>query len=387
MKPRVIISGGGTGGHIFPAVSIAGEIKKRYPDADILFVGAKGGMEMEVVPRYGYPIKGVWISGIQRQMTLKNLVKNAAFPLKLFVSMMQAGSIFRSFKPQAVVGVGGYASGPMGRVASRKVPLVICEQNAYPGLVNKWLAKRASKILLGNEAAKKYFSGDHVTVTGNPIRSFETLSREEAAERLGIDPSLPTILSLGGSLGAGPINEALKAQLSQLTAEGQNIQLVWQAGKRYYETLRSEVAEHPRIKLMPFINDMAAAYGAADLIISRAGGSTISELIALSKPAILIPAPQLAEDHQTKNARSLSDRKAAILIEQKDAKETLLPEAIALLNDKERLNQLQQAIQAVEKHDAAKEIVDQIMGLIEQRPESREQRSEKREARQKHLKS
>ncbi len=365
MKPRIIISGGGTGGHIFPAVSIAGEIKKRFPDADILFVGAKGGMEMEVVPRYGYPIKGVWISGIQRQINLKNIIRNASFPLKLIVSMIQAGSIFRSFRPQAVVGVGGYASGPMGRVASAKVPLIICEQNAYPGLVNKWLAKRASKILLGNEAAKKYFPGEHVIVTDNPIRAFESLSREEAASRLGIDPTLPTILSLGGSLGAGPINEALKAQLGLLTAEGQNIQLVWQAGKRYYESLRQEVAEHPRVKLMPFINDMAAAYAAADLIISRAGGSTISELIALSKPAILIPAPQLAEDHQTKNARSLSDRNAAILIQQADAKENLLPEAIALLNDKNRLNQLQQAIQAVEKHDAAKEIVDQIMGLIE----------------------
>jgi UDP-N-acetylglucosamine--N-acetylmuramyl-(pentapeptide) pyrophosphoryl-undecaprenol N-acetylglucosamine transferase len=371
MNPRVIISGGGTGGHIFPAVSIAGEIKRRYPDADILFVGAKGGMEMEVVPRYGYPIKGVWISGIQRQMSLKNLLKNAVFPLKLFVSMMQAGSIYRSFKPQAVIGVGGYASGPMGRVASNKVPLVICEQNAYPGLVNKWLSKRASKILLGNEAAKKYFSGDHVIVTDNPIRSFEKLSREEAAKRLGIDPTLPTILSLGGSLGAGPINEALKAQLDQLTAEGQNIQLVWQAGKRYYETLRSEVPEHPRVKLMPFINDMAAAYGACDLIISRAGGSTISELIALSKPAMLVPAPQLAEDHQTKNARSLSDRNAAILVQQSEAKETLLPEAIALLNDKARLGELQKGIDAIEKHDAAKEIVDQIMDLIGGSGESR----------------
>lgn len=372
MKPRIIISGGGTGGHIFPAVSIGGEIKRRYPDADILFVGAKGGMEMEVVPRYNFPIKGVWISGIQRQLTLKNILKNAVFPLKLFVSMMQAGSINRSFKPHAVVGVGGYASGPMGRVASRKVPLIICEQNAYPGLVNKWLAKRASRILLGNEAAQKYFSGDHVIVTGNPIREFETLSREEAAKRLGIDPNMPTILSLGGSLGAGPINEALKAQLGLLTAEGQNIQLVWQAGKRYYDSLRSEIAAHPRVKLMPFINDMAAAYSAADLIISRAGGSTISELIALNKPAMLVPAPQLAEDHQTKNARSLSDRNAAILVEQKDAQESLLPEAIALLNDKERLAQLQQGIEAIEKHDAAKEIVDEIMGLIEQRAETRE---------------
>ena len=365
MKPRVIISGGGTGGHIFPAVSIAGEIKKRFPDADILFVGAKGGMEMEVVPRYGYPIKGVWISGIQRQMTVKNILKNLTFPLKLFVSMMQAGSIFRSFRPQVVVGVGGYASGPMGRVASKKVPLVICEQNAYPGLVNKWLAPRASKILLGNEAAKKYFSGDHVIVTDNPIRSFESLNREEAAARMGIDPAMPTILSLGGSLGAGPINEALLAKLSLITEGDANVQLVWQCGKRYYDSLKPRVPDHPRVKLMPFINDMAAAYSAADLIISRAGGSTISELIALSKPSILVPAPQLAEDHQTKNAKSLSDRNAAILVEQKDATESLLSEAIALLNDKEGLSKLQAAITAVEKHDAAKEIVDQIMELIE----------------------
>ena len=363
MLDRIIISGGGTGGHIFPAVSIANEVRRRNPQAEILFVGAKGGMEMTVVPKYGYDIKAVWISGIQRQLTVKNILKNLTFPLKLIVSLIQARAIFRKFKPQAVVGVGGYASGPMGRIAGMKgVPLVLCEQNAYPGLVNKWLAKSASKILLGNEAAQKYFDAAKVTVTGNPIRGFEALDKETAADRLGVTADKPVLLSLGGSLGAGAINQALKHSLSEL--DNADVQLIWQCGKRYYEELKATVPANDKVKLMPFIEDMAAAYSLADLIISRAGGSTISELIALSKPSILVPAPQLAEDHQTKNAMSLSDHGAAILMHQKDTKENLLPTAIAVVQDKARLDELTQKITAVEKHEAAKEIVDQIEQLI-----------------------
>jgi UDP-N-acetylglucosamine--N-acetylmuramyl-(pentapeptide) pyrophosphoryl-undecaprenol N-acetylglucosamine transferase len=366
VSTRIIISGGGTGGHIFPAVSIAAEIKRRDPAAEIRFVGAKGGMEMTVVPRYGFSIEGVWISGIQRQLSLKNLLRNALFPIKLLVSLLQANRIFRRFRPQLVVGVGGYASGPMGRIATMKgIPLVICEQNAYPGLVNKWLAPKASRILLGNEAARKYFSGEKVKVTGNPIRTFATLSKAEACERMGLDPEKPVVLSLGGSLGAGPINAAIEAQAEQIYES--EVQWVWQCGKRYFEALKQRIPVHPQLRLMAFIDDMAAAYHAADLIVSRAGGSTISELIALSKPAVLVPAPQLAEDHQTKNARSLSDRKAAVLMPQAEAREKLVSETLAILHQPQRLRALQEGIAAVEKHDAAKEIVDELHLLLAQK--------------------
>jgi len=363
MNPRFIISGGGTGGHIFPAVSIAGEIKRRLPEAEVLFVGAKGGMEETVVPRYGYTIQSVWISGIQRQLNLRNLVRNLSFPAKLMSSLLQSRRIVKSFKPDAVVGVGGFASGPLGRAASGMgVPLFICEQNAYPGLVNKWLADRAKKILLGNEDAQKYFDKSKTVVTGNPIRTFELPDRETAAKKLGLDPAKPILLSLGGSLGALKINEALLATLDQVTES--DVQLYWQCGKRYYERLAVQVPAHPQVKLAAFIEDMASAYAAADLIISRAGGSTISELIALSKPAILVPSPNVAEDHQTKNALSLSTKDAARLVKDVEVKEKLLPTALEILSDSTQLEELTAAITAFEKHDAAKEIVDQIFSEI-----------------------
>lgn len=361
MSKRVIISGGGTGGHIFPAVSIANEIKRRSPDADILFVGADGGMELTVVPRYNYPIKSVWISGIHRQMTLRNIIRNLLFPLKLMVSLLQSGKILRGFKPEIVVGVGGFASGPLGRAAAgRNIPLFICEQNAYPGLVNKWLAGRARKILLGNGDAAKYFPKEKIVVTGNPIRSFDLITKEEAAEKMGIDPAKPVVLSLGGSLGALTLNNALREGQQKFIDQG--VQLLWQCGKRYYDALAPLVIQHPNIKLLPFIEDMAAAYSAADLIISRAGGSTISELIALSKPSILVPSPNVAEDHQTKNALSLSEKNAAVLIKDIEAGEMLVDEALKVLANAEKLSALQREIERMEKHNAAKEIVDEIFG-------------------------
>ncbi|WNJ20254.1 undecaprenyldiphospho-muramoylpentapeptide beta-N-acetylglucosaminyltransferase [Pontibacter sp. G13] len=364
MARKIIISGGGTGGHIFPAVSIANEIKRREPDADILFVGAEGGMELTVVPRYNYPIRSVWISGIQRQLTLKNISRNLLFPLKLGTSLYQATKIVNEFKPEAVVGVGGFASGPVGKVATSKdIPLFLCEQNAYPGLVNRWLASQASKILLGNEDAAKYFDKDKIVVTGNPIRSFELPDRESAAAKMGIDPDKPTLLSLGGSLGALTLNEALKGSLDQIL-NAEDVQLVWQCGKRYYDALKPEIPEHPRVKLMPFIEDMAAAYASADLIVSRAGGSTISELIALSKPSILVPSPNVAEDHQTKNALSLTTKGAALLVKDVDARTQLVPEALNVLGDQDRLAELTRGIRDMEKHDAAKEIVDQIFDFL-----------------------
>lgn len=364
ISKRIIISGGGTGGHIFPAISIAQEIKRRDPKTEILFVGAVGGMELRVVPSYGYEIKSVWISGIHRQLTLKNIWRNLSFPLKLVVSLIQASRVVSQFKPDAVIGVGGFASGPVGRIAiGKKIPLILCEQNAYPGLVNKWLASGASKILLGNAAAEKYFPQDKTELTGNPIRSFELLDRNEAVSKLGLDAKLPVILSLGGSLGARSINQAILANLEKLIEA--DVQLLWQCGKRYYDDLVQQVPEHPYIRLMAFIEDMALAYSGADLVISRAGGSTISEMIALSKTSILVPSPNVAEDHQTKNALSLSERGASILIKDVEAHEKLIETAIATVNDSTKLSSLQQNIEGIEKHNAAKEIVDKVMETIE----------------------
>lgn len=364
MSKRVIITGGGTGGHIFPAVSIANELKEQLPNIEILFVGATGGMEMTVVPRYGYEIEGVKISGIARRMTLKNILKNLAFPFKLLRSLNQAGRIIRRFKPDVVVGVGGYASGPVGRVASRKgIPVVLCEQNAYPGMVNKWLAPRAARILLGNEAAAKYFDKAKSKVTGNPVRAtLLTGTRAKGLELYGFDAGKKTILSVGGSLGAGTLNNAWEQGLQEFLQ--QDIQLIWQCGKRYYEALKDRVPQHPNLRLQPFIEDMANTYAVADLVVSRAGGSTISELILLNKPGILVPSPNVAEDHQTKNALSLSNRDAAVLVKDVDASKDLVKVATEILTNEEKLAALQSGIENIEKHDAAKEIVAEIRALM-----------------------
>jgi UDP-N-acetylglucosamine--N-acetylmuramyl-(pentapeptide) pyrophosphoryl-undecaprenol N-acetylglucosamine transferase len=364
MKRRWIISGGGTGGHIFPAVSIAHEIRRREPEAEILFVGASGGMEMEVVPRQGYPIEGVWISGLQRQLSLRNLLRNAQFPLKLAASLWQSQQILRRFRPEAVIGVGGFASGPLGRMAAAQgIPLFLCEQNAFPGLVNRWLAPRARRILLGNPDAARYFEASKSVVTGNPVRRFVLPPREEAVRSFGLDPAKPVLLSLGGSLGSLRLNQTWEAGASGLLDAG--MQLLWQCGKRYHAALSASVAQRPGLKLLPFIEDMGAAYAAADLIVSRAGGSTISEMIALSKPSILVPSPNVAEDHQTKNALSLSERGAALLIKDSEARERLVPAARELFGDPARLASLQAAIEAMEKHDAAKEIVDEVLNALQ----------------------
>jgi UDP-N-acetylglucosamine--N-acetylmuramyl-(pentapeptide) pyrophosphoryl-undecaprenol N-acetylglucosamine transferase len=360
---KIIISGGGTGGHIFPAVSIGKEIKKRFPNATIQYVGASGGMEMDLVPKNGFSIEGVWISGIYRQLNIRNIGRNLLFPAKFFVSLWQAYQIISRVKPDAVVGVGGYASGPLGRVATwKKIPLFICEQNAFPGLTNRWLAPKASKILLGNSDAKQYFDVSKCVVTGNPIRTFDLIPIEDALPKLGLDPNKPTILSLGGSLGAGKLNDAWEGNLQELIDA--DVQLIWQCGTYYYEDLRKRIPQHPNIQLLPFIEDMAVAYSAADLIVSRAGGSTISELIQLSKPSILVPSPNVAEDHQTKNALSLVKAKAAVLVKDVEAKEILVTSALELLRDAEMFQELQENISNFEKHDAAKEIVDVIVEMI-----------------------
>lgn len=366
MKHKVIITGGGTGGHIFPAISIANALRKAEPDMEVLFVGANGGMEMTVVPQYGYTIKGVTISGIARSFSFSAILKNLAFPFKLWKSMSDSADIIAAFKPDAVVGVGGYASGPVGRVAARKgIPLVLCEQNAYPGITNKWLAPKAARILLGNEAAGQYFADykAKLKVTGNPVR--ETLltgTREAGLSMLGLRADRPVVLSLGGSLGAGTLNAALEKGLQAFIDH--DIQLVWQCGKRYHADLAARVPQHPNVKLMPFIQDMANAYAAADLVLSRAGGSTISELILLDKPSVLVPSPNVAEDHQTKNAKSLVDRGAALLVKDVDAPAQLAATAVDLLAHPEKLMALRAGIQAVEKHDSANEIAHEILALM-----------------------
>ncbi len=364
MSKRVIITGGGTGGHIFPAISIANELKKIDSTIEILFVGADGGMEMRVVPQYGYKILSVKISGIMRSFSPKNILKNLMLPFKLIGSLMTSRSIIRDFKPDVVVGVGGYASGPVGRAAASKgIPVVLCEQNAYPGITNKLLAQKAARILLGNEAAQQYFDKSKSKVTGNPVR--ETLlsgDRNKGLAAFNLDGSRPVVLSLGGSLGAGTLNAAWEAGWKQLADQG--IQLVWQCGKRFHDELNARLPKHPNLHLAAFIEDMACTYAAADLVVTRAGGSTISELILLNKPAILIPSPNVSEDHQTKNARSLTDRGAAILVKDVEAKETLAGVVLDILQHPEKLKALQAGIEAVEKHDSAHEIATEILSLI-----------------------
>lgn len=363
MSVKIIISGGGTGGHIFPALSIGGEIKSQFPDAEVLFVGAVGGMEMTLVPQNGYAVEGVWISGIQRQLSVQNLFKNLLFPIKFFVSIVQAYRIIHRFQPDAVVGVGGYASGPLGRVAGWKgIPLFVCEQNAFPGLTNRWLAGKAKRILLGNADAMKYFDATKCVVTGNPVRKLTLSTKAEAATKLGLNPDKPVILSLGGSLGALKMNEAIMANKDAIIEA--DVQWVWQCGKRYYASLNATLPPHQNLKLLPFIEDMAVAYSAADLIVSRAGGSTISELIQLSKPAILVPSPNVAEDHQTKNAMSLVNVGAAEMVKDVEAQALLVKTAIEIVTNPARLAGLQSKIATVEKHDAAKEIVAEILKFI-----------------------
>lgn len=364
MSKRVIITGGGTGGHIFPAISIANELKRIDQGIEILFVGAEGGMEMRVVPQYGFPIKGVKISGLMRKLTPANILKNLLLPFKLVASLMTSRGIIRDFKPDVVVGVGGYASGPLGRAAASKgVPVVLCEQNAYPGVTNKLLAGKAARILLGNEAAQQYFDKSKSRVTGNPVRATVLNGdRGKGLAAFGLDPSRPVVLSLGGSLGAGTLNDAWEAGWKKLADAG--IQLVWQCGKRYHEALAARLPKHPDLHLAPFIEDMASIYAAADLVVTRAGGSTISELILLEKPSILVPSPNVAEDHQTKNARSLTDRGAAILVPDAEAQHRLAEAVLDILLNPEKMQALQRAIAAVEKHDSAHEIATEILSLI-----------------------
>ena len=363
---RIIISGGGTGGHIFPAVSIANAIKELQPETDILFVGAEGRMEMHRVPAAGYQIKGLPVAGFDR----KNLLKNIPVLIKLFKSQLLARKIVKDFRPHAAVGVGGYASGPTLKVAgSMGIPTLLQEQNSYAGVTNKLLAKQAKKICVAYEGMERFFEKDKIILTGNPVRQGllnSTQSREEAIYSFGLDPSKRTILILGGSLGARTINQCLMSNLDKV--KDSEVQFIWQTGKIYIEEAREAVAQAgnlPMLYVTDFISDMATAYSAADLVISRAGAGSISEFCLLQKPVILVPSPNVAEDHQTKNALALVDKNAAIYVKDADAKEKLIDKAIESVNQPQLLKNLSKNIAELAFKDSANVIAKEVIKLAE----------------------
>ena len=359
---KIIISGGGTGGHIYPAIAIADALKRREPLIDILFVGAKGKMEMEKVPQAGYPIKGLWISGFQRRLTLQNLL----FPVKVFYSLLDCRAIVKSYKPDVAVGVGGYASGPLVKAAaSLGIPTALQEQNSFPGMTNRILARKAKKIFVAYPEMEKHFPADKIVFTGNPMRGSLVMnaSKIEAAKFFGLDPLKKTILLFGGSLGARTINEIIR-QSHDLIKDRNDIQVLWQIGKFYADTyLNTPSAKLDSVQPFVFIDRMDLAYAMADVVIARAGAITISELCLVGKPVILIPSPHVAEDHQTHNARSLVKLDAAILIADKDAPQKAFPEALRLLDHPDEMAMLEHNIRLLGKPDAADEIADHIIQL------------------------
>ena len=364
-KPRIIISGGGTGGHIFPAISIAHAIKSLNPDAEILFVGAQGRMEMQRVPAAGFDIKGLPICGFDR----KNPLKNIAVLFKIIRSQTMARRIIRQFKPMVAVGVGGYASGPTLRIAGKMgIPTLLQEQNSYAGVTNKILAKNAARICVAYDGMERFFPADKILKTGNPVRPNLTqggITRKEAAKKMGLDASKRIVLIVGGSLGARTLNESVMANLD-LIRMSEDVQFVWQTGKFYYEEMKRRLAEQPQVSnLYPteFVQDMDQAYAAADLVISRAGAGTISELCLLGKPVILVPSPNVAEDHQTKNALALADKDAAIHIRDVDARKELIPAAVDLVKDEARLEQLHENILKLAMYDSAEVIANEVLKL------------------------
>jgi UDP-N-acetylglucosamine--N-acetylmuramyl-(pentapeptide) pyrophosphoryl-undecaprenol N-acetylglucosamine transferase len=359
-KPRFIISGGGTGGHIYPAVAIANELKSRFPEAEFLFVGAKDKMEMQKVPQEGYAIKGLWIAGIQRKITLDN----AMFPLKLTSSLLNSFKIIKNFKPDVVIGTGGFASGAVLKVASMLgIPTVIQEQNSYPGITNKLLAKKANKICVAYENLERFFPKDKMILTGNPVRQdlINEASKSEAVAYFKLDANKKTLLVLGGSLGARRINQLIEKELDFLLS--QNIQIIWQCGKLYLNDY-SKYNEKDNVQVVAFIDRMDLVYAAADVVISRSGASSVSELCIVGKPTIFIPSPNVAEDHQTKNAKAISDKNGAILIKESELEtqfETIFSDLIS--NESKQL-ELSQNIKKLAKPNATKDIVEEIIKLI-----------------------
>jgi undecaprenyldiphospho-muramoylpentapeptide beta-N-acetylglucosaminyltransferase len=354
---RFIISGGGTGGHIFPAIAIADELKRRLPDAEILFVGAKDRMEMQKVPQAGYPIEGLWISGLQRKLSWQNLL----FPLKFISSLLKSRSIIKRFKPDAVIGTGGFASGAVVKVAGQMgIPTFIQEQNSYAGITNKMLAKNAHKICVAYDAMEQFFPKEKIVKTGNPIRDGLLNIGEYRSEGLSyfhLDSQRKTLLVLGGSLGARRINQLIEQQLPLFEQLG--VQVLWQCGKLYYEEYKKYNSE--QIRILAFIDRMELAYAAADVIISRAGASSVSELCVVGKPVIFIPSPNVAEDHQTKNARAIADKQAAILLRESELNEQFANTFSKLIADEAQQEALSAHIKALAQPNATKDIVNLIL--------------------------
>ena len=367
MNIRVIISGGGTGGHIFPAVSIANAIREKQPDAEILFVGAEGRMEMQRVPAAGYEIKGLPVAGFDR----KHLWRNVSVVIKLLRSRIMARRIIKAFRPMVAVGVGGYASGPTLDVAGKMgIPTLLQEQNSYAGVTNKLLAKNARRICVAYDGMERFFPADRILFTGNPVRQnllHITLTRQEAAQQMGLDPAKRTVLIVGGSLGARSMNESVLQQL-ELIRQQTDVQFVWQTGKYYSEAIAQQLKERtcpPNLHVMDFISDMAVAYAAADLVVSRAGAGSISEFCLLGKPVILVPSPNVAEDHQTKNAMALVQKDAALYVPDAEAPDNLLPTAISTVKNTKKLQALSQNILRLARSNAASDIADEVIRLAE----------------------
>ena len=357
---RFILSGGGTGGHIYPAIAIANELKSRFPDAEFLFVGANDKMEMQKVPQAGYKIKGLWIAGLQRRLTFDNTL----FPIKLITSLLKSRTIIRQFKPDVVIGTGGFASGPLLQVAAiAGIPTVIQEQNSYPGITNKLLSKKAKKICVAYENLGRFFPKDKMILTGNPVRQ-DLIDiygkRTEAIQYFKLDPNKKTLLVLGGSLGARRLNQLIKKELPKILS--QNVQVIWQCGKLYFEDYKKDAAAY--VQVSAFIERMDLVYAAADFIISRAGASSVSELCIVGKPVIFIPSPNVAEDHQTKNAQSIVDRKGAIMLKESELDSQFSLVFEALLKDEGKQNQLRENIKQLAMPQATKKIVDEIVKLI-----------------------
>ncbi len=364
--PRYILSGGGTGGHIFPAIAIADEIKTRQPQAEILFIGARGRMEMERVPKAGYEIKGLWISGLQRSLKWSNV----AFPFKLISALASADKIIKNFQPDVVIGVGGYASGPTLRVATRRrIPTLIQEQNSFPGITNRLLSKKVNRICVAYEQMDRWFPAEKIILTGNPLRqkSIDIIGKKtEALSYFRLNNSMPIVVVVGGSQGAFAINRALYNSLS--TLKTQAFQMIWQTGNTYLTTAISGIAAHgleERVKAVAFIERMDLAYCAADLIVSRAGAMSIAEISAVGKPAILVPLPTAAEDHQTKNAHRLVAKNAARLVKNVEADATLVPEILQLLQNTDLLETMSRNVKEFAQPNATKRIVDEILKLTD----------------------
>lgn len=360
-QPRIILSGGGTGGHIYPAIAIADEIKQRFPKAEILFVGAEDRMEMQKIPEAGYKIEGLWISGLQRALTFKNLI----FPFKLMSSLFRSFQIIRKFQPDVAIGTGGFASGPLLEVANRKgIPTLLQEQNSYPGITNKWLSKKAESICVAYENLERFFPKQKIRLTGNPVRRDLLKIDEKRAEAINffsLKKDRKTILILGGSLGARRINQLIEEYLDDLITEG--AQVIWQTGKLYFEQYK-KYGSKEFVQTHEFLNNMNLAFAAADIIISRAGAGTVSELCIVGKPVVFIPSPNVAEDHQTKNAMAVANNDAAVVVHESNLEKEFREVFFPLLKNDKKQRELSSNIKKMAKPNATAHIVDEVEKLI-----------------------